>query len=68
METSPNAFAAAQQKKQRKKRIRTLCILIALVAVLVVAAILLLPLLTKGDTGASVLTWQVGAVSEGEIR
>ena len=68
METSPNAFAAAQQKKQRKKRIRTLCILIALVAVLVVAAILLLPLLTKGDTGASVLSWQIGAMSEGEIR
>ena len=65
METSPNAFAAAQQKKQRNKRIRTLCILIALVAVLVVAAILLLPLLTKGDTGASVLSWQVGSMSEG---
>ena len=62
METNPNAFAAAQQKKQRRKRIRTLA------AVLAVAAIVLVPLLTKGETGASVLTWQVGAVTEGEIR
>ena len=68
METNPNAFAAAQQKKQRRKRIRTLCIFIALAAVLAVAAIVLVPLLTKGETGASVLTWQVGAVTEGEIR
>lgn len=68
METNPNAFAAAQQKKQSRKRIRTLCFFIALTAVLAVAAIVLVPLLTKGEPGASVLTWQVGAVTEGEIR
>lgn len=68
METTSNAFALTQQQRQRKKRIRTLCIFIALAAVLAVAAIVLVPLLTKGEPGASVLTWQVGAVTEGEIR
>lgn len=68
METTSNAFALTQQRKQRKKRIRTLCIFIALAAVLAVAAIVLVPLLAKGEPGASVLTWQVSAVTEGEIR
>lgn len=67
METTQNAFAAAQQKKQRKKRIRTFCILIAVLAVLAVAAAVLVPILTAGESTTSVLTYQVGAVSAGEI-
>lgn len=68
MEATQNAFAAAQQKKQRRKRIRNLCILLAVIAVVAVAAIVLIPMLTAEDPSASVLTYQVGAVTEGETN
>lgn len=67
METTESPFAAAQQKSQRKRRIRMLSVLAAVVVVLVVAAAVLVPLLTAGDPATSVLTWQVSALSEGEI-
>lgn len=67
MEQTGHTFAAAQQKNRRKKRIRTLAVLAAAVVVLAVAAAVLVPLLTAGDAVTSVLTWQVAALSEGEI-
>lgn len=67
MEQTDHTFAAAQQKNRRKKRIRTLSVLVAVVVVLAVAAAVLVPLLTAGDAVTSVLTWQVAALSEGEI-
>lgn len=67
MEQAGHTFAAAQQKNRRKKRIRTLAVLAAAVVVLAIAAAVLVPLLTAGDAVTSVLTWQVAALSEGEI-
>ncbi len=68
METNPNTFAAVQQKKRQRRRVRTICVAIAVVLVVVIAAILLLPVIAADEASSSVLTYQVSAVSEGEIH